>query len=60
MAPSNRVRSNCHKLKHKKFHINRRKNFTFRVAEYWNRLPWVNVWRHSKPTWTCSYVTCTR
>jgi len=29
-----------HKLKHKKFHLNMRKNFfTLRVTEHWNRLP---------------------
>ncbi|KGL80450.1 hypothetical protein N309_09378, partial [Tinamus guttatus] len=30
---------NGHKLKHQKFHRNRRKNFlTVRVTEHWNRL----------------------
>ncbi|KFV81490.1 hypothetical protein N308_09799, partial [Struthio camelus australis] len=29
-----------HKLKHRKFHLNLRKNFfTVRVTEHWNRLP---------------------
>ncbi|KAJ7407621.1 hypothetical protein BTVI_62589 [Pitangus sulphuratus] len=38
---SDGTRSNGHKLKHKKFHLNMRKNFfTLRVAEHWNRLPW--------------------
>ncbi|GAB0184166.1 hypothetical protein GRJ2_000881900 [Grus japonensis] len=40
MVPSNRTRGNGHKLEHRKFHLNIRKNFfTLRVTEYWNRLP---------------------
>ncbi|KFV80422.1 hypothetical protein N308_07687, partial [Struthio camelus australis] len=31
---------NGHKLNHRKFHLNLRKNFfTVRVTEHWNRLP---------------------
>ncbi|KFV88847.1 hypothetical protein N308_13785, partial [Struthio camelus australis] len=31
---------NGHKPKHRKFHLNMRKNFfTVRVTEHWNRLP---------------------
>ncbi|KFV84305.1 hypothetical protein N308_09901, partial [Struthio camelus australis] len=31
---------NRHKLKHRKIHLNIRKNlFTLRVTEHWNRLP---------------------
>ncbi|KFV74289.1 hypothetical protein N308_03748, partial [Struthio camelus australis] len=31
---------NRHKLKHRKVHLNLRKNFfTVRVTEHWNRLP---------------------
>ncbi|KFV88406.1 hypothetical protein N308_02923, partial [Struthio camelus australis] len=31
---------NGQKLKHRKFHLNTRKNFlTVRVTEHWNRLP---------------------
>jgi len=39
VVPSDRTRANRHKLKHRKFHLNTRKNFTLRVKEPWNRLP---------------------
>jgi len=40
VVPSNRTRGNGHRPKHRKFHVNMRKNFfPVRVTEHWNRLP---------------------
>jgi len=40
VVPSNRARVNRHKLEHRTFQLNMRKKFfTLRMTEHWNRLP---------------------
>jgi len=39
MVPSGRIRGKRHKLEYRKFHLNMRKKFfTLRLMEHWNRL----------------------
>lgn len=39
VVPSYRTVGNSHKLEHRKFHMNMRKNFfTLRVRQYWNKM----------------------
>ncbi|XP_077641738.1 transmembrane protein 41A isoform X2 [Lonchura striata] len=60
VVPSNGTRSSGHKVKHKKFHLNMRKNFfPWRVGEHCEQLPKGGqslLWRH--PKLTCSCVAC--
>jgi len=40
VVPSDMTRGNGHKLNHRKFQLNMKKNFsTLRVTEHWKRLP---------------------
>ena len=53
VVPSNRTRGNGHKLKHRKFCLNTRKNFfPLRVTEPWSRFSWTESFVLSTPVET--------
>jgi len=60
VVPSDRTKGNGHKLKHRKLHLNMRKNFPLRVTEHWIRLPREVVESPSLSAWTRSCAACCR
>ena len=65
VVPSDRIQSNRHKLEHRKFHMNARKNcFTFKVTEHRSRMPrgvWsLLLWRFSESNWMLSFASYAR
>lgn len=61
MVPSGRIRGKRHKLEYRKFHLNMRKKFfTLRLMEHWNRLSievveslFLEVFKTSLDTFLC-------
>jgi len=64
VVTSDRTRDNGHKLKHRKFHLKMRENFsTLKVTEHWHcpeGLWIILLWRYLKSAWMQSCAACFR
>lgn len=61
VVPSDRARSNGHRLQHGEFHLNVRKNFAVRVQGTGTGGPerlWCLLYSYSEPSWMLSCATC--